>query len=320
MTVGRRCGAVAAAMVFDRVMREPSTSMHPVAWFGSVMGRVESVVWRDRRSAGVAYTAAGVALSGSVGAVARRCPGEIGTVVLTGGAIAGSELRRTADGVRGLLESGDLGGARMALRSLAGRNASELDESGVAAAVIESLAENTVDAVVATIGWALVGGAVGASVHRAVNTMDAMVGHRSERFERFGWSAARLDDVMAWVPARCFVALVVLVRPGRAAEIFRTVRRDAPAHPSPNAGVAEAAVAAALGVQLGGPLRYGDRVDARPLLGDGPRPAPADIAGAIRLVDDVERAMFGVLVISAVSAAFAGRARVRAVARRGRRS
>lgn len=298
---------MAAAMVFDRMVREPRTSMHPVAWFGTVMGRVESTVWRDRRTAGVAYTSAGVALAASVGVAARRCPGEIGTVVVTGGSIAGSELRRTADGVRQLLESGDLGGARFALRSLAGRDASELDESGVAAAVIESLAENTVDAVVATIGWALVGGAVGATVHRAVNTMDAMVGHRSARYGRFGWSAARLDDVMAWIPARGFVALVALVRPGRAGEVFRVVGRDAPAHPSPNAGVAEAAVAAALAVQLGGPLRYGDRIDVRPRLGDGPRPAPADIGRAIRLVDDVERALFGMLVVCAASSAFAGR-------------
>lgn len=310
---------MAAAMVFDRLVREPRTSLHPVAWFGTVMGRVESMVWRDRRSAGVAYTAAGVALAASVGEAARRFVGEFGTVVVTGGAIAGSELRRTADGVRELLESGDLGGARVALRALAGRNASDLDESGVAAAVIESLAENTVDAVVATIGWALVGGAAGASVHRAVNTMDAMVGHRSARYGRFGWSAARLDDVMAWVPARGFAVLVALVRPGRAREVFRVVGRDAPAHPSPNAGVAEAAAAAALGVQLGGPLRYGDRIDVRPRLGDGSRPAPADIGRAIRLVDDVERALFGMLVVCAVAGTFASAAPTGGVARVGRR-
>lgn len=106
--------------------------------------------------------------------------------------------------------------------------------------------------------------------------------------------------------------LVALVRPGRAREVFRVVGRDAPAHPSPNAGVAEAAVAAALGVQLGGPLRYGDQVDVRPQLGDGPRPAPADIGRAIRLVDDVERALFGMLVVCAVSLAFAGRSTGRA--------
>ncbi len=193
----------------------------------------------------------------------------------------------------------DSGAARHQNRlswSLAGRDASTLDESGVSAAVIESLAENTVDASVATLGWAIVGGAVGAAVHRAVNTMDAMVGHRSPRYGRFGWSAARLDDLMAWLPARAFASMVAIVRPNRWREVVGAVRRDAPAHPSPNAGVAEAAVAAALGVQLGGPLRYGERVEARPTLGDGPRPSCDDIGRAARLVDDVERLASALLV------------------------
>src|SRR5205085_956363 len=126
-------------------------------------------------------------------------------------------------------------------------------------------------------------GAPGALGYRAVNTMDAMVGHRSTRYARFGWASARLDDAANFVPARATAMLVVLVRPGAATAIRAAVRNDARAHPPPNAGVAEAAFAAALGVQLGGPLRYGTRTERRPLLGRGPRPEPADIERAIVL-------------------------------------
>src|SRR5262249_33365337 len=155
-----------------------------------------------------------------------------------------------------LLAAGDLEGARAALPVLVGRDPSALDASGVAAAVIESLAENTVDAVVAPALWGALLGAPGAAAHPAVNTMDAMAGHRSCRYGRFGFAAARLDDAAAYIPARVTVLLVCLVRPDRTATVIETVRRDAPAHPSPNAGVAESAFAAALGLELGGPLRY----------------------------------------------------------------
>jgi adenosylcobinamide-phosphate synthase len=161
--------------------------------------------------------------------------------------------------------------------------------------VVESVAENTVDAIVAPALWAAAAGAPGVLAHRAVNTMDAMVGHRSARYERYGWAAARLDDAMAWVPARATAALVAAVRPSAAGEIWRTVRRDAPAHPSPNAGVAEAAFAAALGIQLGGLVRYGERVEDRPRLGEGRAVEAADIDRAVRLSDDVTLALTGAL-------------------------
>jgi adenosylcobinamide-phosphate synthase len=128
--------------------------------------------------------------------------------------------------------------------------------------------------------------------------MDAMVGHRSTRYERYGWAAARLDDVAAWVPARATAALVAAVRPSAAAAIWTAVRRDAPDHPSPNSGVAEAAFAAALGLRLGGESRYGDRVEVRPPLGDGRPPEPADIARAVRLSHDVGLAVAASLVLT----------------------
>jgi adenosylcobinamide-phosphate synthase len=154
------------------------------------------------------------------------------------------------------------------------------------------VAENTVDAVVAPACWAAVGGPAGAGAYRAVNTLDAMVGHRCPRYARFGWASARLDDAANWVPARLTAVLVAAVRPGAAAEIAGILRHP-PDHPSPNAGVAEAAFAAALGLRLGGDTVYAGRVDPRPALGTGRPPEPADIEAAVRLSAHVSYALAG---------------------------
>jgi adenosylcobinamide-phosphate synthase len=130
-------------------------------------------------------------------------------------------------------------------------------------------------------------------VHRAINTMDAMVGHRSDRYLRYGWAAARLDDAAAWIPARLTAALVAAVRPSAARRVAAAVRHQAPAHPSPNAGVAEAAYAAALGLRLGGTNVYAGRVDHRPELGSGRRARPGDIRRATALCRDVTLALAG---------------------------
>jgi adenosylcobinamide-phosphate synthase len=122
-----------------------------------------------------------------------------------------------------------------------------------------------------------------------------MVGHHSERYERFGWASARLDDVLAWVPARVTALLVAAARPDRARDVVAAVRRDAPGHPSPNAGVAEAAFAGALGLQLGGRLAYAGRVEDRARLGDGATPSVHDIARSVRLSGDVSWLLAGVL-------------------------
>jgi adenosylcobinamide-phosphate synthase len=280
--VSRRAAAVAAGLLGDRIAGEPPAAWHPVARFGTVMDRVESVVYDDARAPGALYAIAGAAIGAITGAVARS------TALAVGISAAGRELRRAAGRVHQALVAGDLAAARALLPALVGRDPSELDASGVSAAVVESLAENSVDAVVAPALWAFAAGAPGALAYRAVNTMDAMVGHRSARYARFGTWSARADDVANFVPARMTALLVALARAPRASYVLHAVRAHAPAHPSPNAGVAEAAFAGALGVQLGGPLRYGDRVEHRPFLGAGPRPQPADITRAVRLADDVE--------------------------------
>jgi adenosylcobinamide-phosphate synthase len=129
-----------------------------------------------------------------------------------------------------------------------------------------------------------------------------MVGHRSERYERFGWASARLDDGANWVPARATVALAIGAAPDRAAEIVRTVRRDAPAHPSPNAGVVEAAFAAALDVRLGGTNVYRNRVEERGELGTGKPPIADDVERAIALMDRIAVLLGGALALAGAAA------------------
>jgi adenosylcobinamide-phosphate synthase len=263
--------------------------LHPVALFGRLMNLVERATYADRRQAGVAYTTTGVAVGVLFGRFIRSTMGAVA------GSAAGNMLRSTAHDVERMLERGELDRARAMLPALVGRDPSALDHSGIAAAVVESVAENTVDAVVAPALWGAALGAPGALGYRAVNTMDAMVGHRGDRYGRFGWCSARADDVMNLLPARAAAVLVLGVRPHRAAPILEAIRAQAPLHPSPNAGVAESAFAAALGVRLGGPLRYGIRDEVRPWLGRGVRPETADIGRACVLSSHVELALVTVL-------------------------
>jgi adenosylcobinamide-phosphate synthase len=164
-----------------------------------------------------------------------------------------------------------------------GRDPRHLDEQQLARAVVESVAENTADAVVNALAWGALAGAPGLLAFRAANTLDAMVGHRSPRLIRFGWASARLDDVAGWPGARLSALLTVAASDDRG-RAWRVWRRDAASHPSPNAGHAEAAFAGALGVRLGGTLQYGDRTEHRPVLGAELRPvAVADVERACRL-------------------------------------
>lgn len=291
--VSRSLGAAAGVMA-DRLLGEPPAAAHPVARFGSVMRRVETHVYRDARHAGAAHAAVGVGLATAAGA-ALGSPAAAAYV-----AVAGRALARAALDIEATLQQDDLAGARAQLPALVGREPSQLDEPEIARAVVESVAENTVDAVVAPALWAAAAGAPGVFAYRAVNTLDAMVGHRSSRYEHFGWASACLDDIAGLVPARVTAGLVVAVRPRAAGRVARAVRDDAPAHPSPNAGIAEAAFAAALGLRLGGTNRYGDRVEHRAVLGDGRTPRPGDICAAVRLSRDVTGALVALLVVPSV--------------------
>ena len=302
--MGRRPLAVAAGLAADRLLGEPPAPLHPVVWFGTAMERVERRWWRDERRAGVAYAAAG---AGGAAATGWAAAGAVGPTAALAGATAVCAASRALLGearvVGHHLEAGDLETARRRLPALVGRDPAGLDEKEMARAVVESVAENLSDAVVATALWGLVAGAPGALVHRAVNTMDAMVGHRTARHERFGEAAARLDDLLGWPAARLSAALVVAARPGSAGAVVRAVRTQAPAHPSPNAGVAEAAFAAALGLRLGGVNRYGGAAEVRAPLGTGRPPEPADVGRAVELADRVVVLLVALLAAPAAVAA-----------------
>ena len=218
MSMARRCWGAAAGLALDAVVPEPADDHHPVAWFGRAMTGVEDRIWGPGRIRGTVYTAAGVATGIGAGRMIRS------TAVATTIATARANLAATARSIGGPLDAGDLDLARERLPALVGRDPSRLDRSEIARAVIESVAENTVDAVVAPALWAAATGTPGALAYRAVNTMDSMVGHRSVRHERFGWASARLDDTANWVPARATVALAMAARPERAATIARAVR------------------------------------------------------------------------------------------------
>ncbi|MEU0686493.1 cobalamin biosynthesis protein [Streptomyces uncialis] len=277
-----------AGLIGDLLLGDPRRG-HPVAAFGRAASAVEHVLWRDHRGWGALHTA--VCAGGAAGAaalVSRAVGGSrTASVVLTAAAtwavVGGTSLGREARTVAAALDAGDLTAARARLPHLCGRDPQALDADGIARAVVESVAENTSDAVVGALVWGAVAGVPGLVGFRAVNTLDAMVGHKSPRHHRFGWASARLDDVVGWPGARLTGALAVLAG-GSPAGAVKAWRADAGRHPSPNAGVAEAAFAGALGVRLGGTLSYGGRVEHRPELNGGGRAVTvADIDRAVRL-------------------------------------
>jgi adenosylcobinamide-phosphate synthase len=288
-----------AGVGVDRLVGEPPNVAHPVVWFGHLMGRVEQALYNDRRVNGVVFCAAGVATGLGAGVVLRRLVGvRASPVVASAVCIAGRMLDREAQAVAEHLAAGELVAARTRVRSLVGRTPDALDEPELCRAVVESIAENGVDAVTASIVWASIGGAPAALAHRAINTLDAMVGHHNERYERFGWASARLDDLVNYVPARLTAVAAALVRPTRAGGVWRVVRRDAAQHPSPNGGVVEAAFAAALGVRLGGVNRYGTNIENRGTLGDGPPPDLSTIDHAVRLRRHATHAVAAICVLA----------------------
>jgi adenosylcobinamide-phosphate synthase len=297
--VTRQALAAAMGLLADRWLGEPPDAVHPLRWFGARMDAVERRLWRDSRAAGVVHTAAGVAPAFTAAALTPS------TAAATWLTVGGRALWGAAAEVEAALNADDVVAARALLPTLVGRDPTGLDEKEIARAAVESVAENTVDAIVAPALWAAAGGAAGALGYRAANTLDAMVGHRTARYARYGWASARLDDLAGWVPARVTAALVAAVRPGSAPAVWPAVRHQARHHPSPNAGVAEAAFAAVLGIRLGGTNVYQGRVEVRPALGDGPPPGRADIGRAVRLSSDVTWA----LTVGLAAAGLSGRRR-----------
>ena len=301
---------LAAGVALDALFGDPRRG-HPVAAFGRAAAALEARDYADSRPRGAAHAAACVLAVAAPAAVLHRRtrgrpPWQAAAAALAVWAVTGARsLHHEAERTRLSLHRHDLASAREVLPSLCGRDPAQLDADQIARAVIESVAENTSDAVVAPLLWGAVAGIPGLVAYRAVNTLDAMVGYRSARYLRFGWASARLDDVANWIPARVTAALTAVCAPlvtkANPVSVLRTVRRDGGRHPSPNAGRCEAAFAAALGVRLGGTNVYDGVAEARPeLWGAGRAPESEDIRRAIFLSRAVTVSATALAVLIAV--------------------
>lgn len=296
MTVALICGC---AVLLDLWLGEPRR-YHPLAGFGRLANWLEARLNRRRRALGVLALALAVLPLVLLAAALARLPqvGVVAEVLLLYLAIGATSLAQHGRAVAAALAGGDLALARQRVGWMVSRDTAVLDEEGVARAATESVLENGNDAVFGALFWFLLLGAPGAVLYRLVNTLDAMWGYRSERFESFGWAAARLDDLLNWPAARLTALSYALLGDGRRA--LRCWRWQGRRTASPNAGVVMAAGAGALGLQLGGPAVYHGVVETRPLLGEGQAPAASDIVRAIRLVQRSLWLWLGVIVLAAL--------------------
>ena len=245
---------------------------HPVVWIGGLIsaleGRLNAGQAARRRAMG-GLTVILVLTAVLIPALLLQLALPDGMAgVLLGGVLAWPLLavRSMHDHVAAVakpLARGDLFAARQAVAMIVGRDPTKLGQEGVARAALESLAENSSDGIVAPLFWGVIGGLPGIAAYKAINTMDSMIGHRNQRYEDFGKAAARLDDLVNWLPAR-LTGLLFALASGRPRRAIRVMRRDARQHRSPNAGWPEAAMAAALPVRLSGPRVYGDVIADEP--------------------------------------------------------
>jgi adenosylcobinamide-phosphate synthase len=306
-----RAAGLLLGYVADRALGDPAR-WHPVAGFGRLAGRLESRLYADSRSRGTVHTATLVGSAVALGLAAERLVrGPVARTCVTAAAtwvvLGGRSLDREAAAVHALLAAGDLPAARRQLTHLVGRDTSELMSAEISRAVVESVAENTSDAVVAPLLWGALAGVPGLLGYRAANTLDAMVGHHSARYEHYGWASARFDDLLNLPGSRLAGLLAAAAAPRQARSAWRAWRRDAASHPSPNAGVVEAAFAGALGIRLGGTNRYGARTEHRAPLGEGRAVVPADITRANALARRI--GCVAAVVTAGLAGAHRGRSR-----------
>ncbi|HYF93068.1 MAG TPA: adenosylcobinamide-phosphate synthase CbiB [Symbiobacteriaceae bacterium] len=292
---------VLAGYLLDAVLGDPRWLPHPVQGIGWLIASGERVLNRGRPGlrliTGALLTMAVVGLAAAIawGVVegARLLHPRLGgavTAVGTGVLLARRSLAEQAGtAVHRPLAAGDIDAARRAVSWVVGRDTERLDESEVARAAVETLAENLSDGVAAPLIFALVGGLPAIAAYKAINTLDSMIGHRDDRYLYFGRVAARLDDVANWIPARITLLALVLAAAlsgGGAGAAWRVARADGHKHKSPNAGWPEAAMAGALGVRLGGLNYYDGEPHPGPILNAAGRPpVAADILAAVRLMN-----------------------------------
>jgi len=285
VTPGLEAAAVCvAAVALDRLLGEPRR-WHPLVGFGTIAAALERRLNHGAgRWPGVAAVLLLLLPPVVLAALAARGPaGPLVDAFFLYLALGARSLAEHARAVAAPLAAGDLPAARARVAWLVSRETDHLDEAGVARAATESVLENGADAVFASLFWYLLAGAPGVVLHRLANTLDALWGYRTPRFHAFGWAAARLDDLLGWLPARLTALTYALL--GQTRRALRCWRRQAPAWESPNAGPVMAAGAGSLGLALGGRARYHGAWRERPALGEGTAPTAVDIGRAVALVE-----------------------------------
>lgn len=278
--MGLEC-QIALAVVLDLLVGDPRWLPHPVRLMGNLAILLEMPARRlivNERIAGIFVSGLVIILVGVATWGLLYCAGlahpaladAVSVYVIYTG-LAAKDMVRHSSEVYQALDSGALGEAKRWVGMICGRDSEQLDESGVAKATVESVAENMVDGVTAPLFYAFLAGPVGMMVYKAVNTLDSTFGYKNERFRHFGWASARLDDLANFIPSR-ITALIVPVAAKivgeRSSSAFQIYLRDRGKHPSPNAGQTEAAVAGALGIQLGGLSYYSGEPSDKPSLGE----------------------------------------------------
>ncbi len=308
-------GAMAVAMVVDALTGWPAALFarigHPVTWIGRLISLLDRSWNRSadapsvRRAAGVAAALLVIGLCVGIGWFVQALlpAGWGGALILGVLAWPMVALRSLYDHVAAVarpLQSGDIDAARLAVAQIVGRDPATLDESGIARAAIESLAENASDGIVAPVFWGVLFGLPGIVGYKSINTLDLMIGHRSERHLYFGWAAARIDDIANFIPARLTGVLFSLVSL-RFVGALTCMIRDANRHRSINAGWPEAAMAGALGVRISGPRSYHGIVTEEPWLNEGARdPRAADLRSGLVLYNRAVLLLGGLLVVLAL--------------------
>jgi adenosylcobinamide-phosphate synthase len=282
---------------------------HPVTWMGRLIAATDRALNREGDRGVIAVLILLAVVASTAVIVQRellRLPfGLAALAVIASTLIAQRSLYQHVANVAIALDKEGVNGGRAAVSHIVGRDTAALDEAGVARAAIESLAENFSDGVVAPVLWMVIVGLPGAALYKAINTADSMIGHRTPRYQAFGWAAARLDDLVN-LPASRLTALLLIVaaaltRNCPVAQSWRVVWRDAPRHRSPNAGYPEAAMAGALGLSLAGARSYGGVPVEDAAIGDGRRQADAaDIRRALalyRFADAILIALVGAIAL-----------------------
>ncbi len=292
-----------AALILDMFLGDPRSWPHPVKWIGTLAGNVESVCrkrFSSERFGGIIATVilvGGTAVSASI-LLAIAAPIDFVhtalSVLILYWSIAPKDLVDHSVTVYKAMKSGDLIEARRAVSMIVGRDTANLSESQIVRATVETVAESSVDGVMAPLFWFFLLGPVGAITYRAINTLDSIYGHKNERYIRFGTAAAKLDDIATYIPARLSIlsiAVAAFFLNLRGKSVIPTALKYAHRHESPNSGWPESAFAGALGVQLGGTNFYAGVRDDRAIMGESLNPLETDH------IVQANRLMYGSLIV-----------------------